>query len=99
MFLQDERGRNGCIFCLIILRVFFWSVGREGFSAKVLEKRLPFVVRVRMPLARTQHGLGQQGAVCWVSSALASGGLLQLSDGLPVSLGARNTTATDYLAL
>lgn len=67
MFLQDERGRNGCIFCLIILRVFFWSVGREGFSAKVLEKRLPFVVRVRMPLARTQHGLGQRGAVCWLA--------------------------------
>lgn len=40
--------------------IFFVEVVRgEGFSAKALEKRLPFVVRVRMPLTRT---LGQRGA-------------------------------------
>lgn len=29
MFLQDERGRNGCIFCLIILRFFFGVWGER----------------------------------------------------------------------
>lgn len=39
----------------LVLVVAGWVRG-EGFSAKALERRLPFVVRVRMPLARTQRG-------------------------------------------
>lgn len=49
------------------------GVKEEGFGAKALEKRLPFVVRARMPLARRQHGLGQRGAgsvLSWLCSAL-----------------------------
>jgi len=48
-------------------------VRREGFSAKALEKRLPFVVRARMPLARTQRGLGQWGAGSLLSSSALAG--------------------------
>lgn len=49
------------------------GVREEGFSAKTLEKRLLFVVRARMPLARRQLGLGQLGAgsvLSWLCSAL-----------------------------
>lgn len=53
-----KREGTGC-FCRTkeaekesFLLLFFGGVVRgEGFSAKALEKRLPFVVRARMPLA------------------------------------------------
>lgn len=57
---EGETAAN--VFLNFFLFFFLGGVRGEGFSAKALEKRLQFVVRARMPLARTQRGLGQQGA-------------------------------------
>lgn len=54
VFAKDEKREKRMQINISLLRLFFWSTGGR-FSTKALEKRLLFVVRARVPLARTHR--------------------------------------------